>query len=222
MVPEALLLPRRTPGDYMLPITYENQCSACHPTTFERADKDDPRSGKPILHGLQPKDVRDWLESYYTLQFLQGNKALFEAIPGKPRPLPGKVPMPPEQRSLAERVALAEKEVFLGKRNCGECHFAASAWPETEIPKEIERTTVPQVWLKHARFDHAAHRAVDCKACHEKAYRSETHTDVLIPNLDNCTQCHAPQRKSASQWRTAWWHIPRRKRTRSPTRLVCP
>src|SRR5947207_1130921 len=62
VVPEALLLPKRTPGEYMLPISYENQCRACHPTTFERADENDPHSGKPILHGLQPKEVREWLE----------------------------------------------------------------------------------------------------------------------------------------------------------------
>ncbi len=54
VVPQALLFPQRSPGDYMLPISYENQCRACHPTTFDRKDPKDLRTGRPLIHGLQP------------------------------------------------------------------------------------------------------------------------------------------------------------------------
>ena len=32
------------------------------------------------------------------------------------------------------------------------------------------KVSVPELWLPHAKFDHTAHKAVDCRGCHEGAY----------------------------------------------------
>lgn len=195
VVPGDLLLPKRGTGAYMLPISYENQCRACHPTTFDRKDPKDITTGQPILHGLQPEGVREFLQGYYTSRFLAGNEALFEVTPGKPRPLPGKVATPAQQLTLKERIGQAEKDIFLGQKNCGECHYYDGAGAGAEMPKRVVETRVPSVWLEHAKFSHLSHRAVDCKECHADAWTSKTEKSVLIPNRDNCLQCHAPQTK---------------------------
>src|SRR5262249_4485583 len=67
--------------------------------------------------------------------------------------------------------------------------------------KKIVPTNVLTVWYTLAKFNHAAHRGVSCKECHDRAYAdssnpSTSNTDVLIPNMANCVQCHAP----ASRW----------------------
>ena len=56
----------------------------------------------------------------------------------------------------------------------------------------VSPTKVPSVWLPHAKFNHTAHRAVTCVDCHAQATNSTTHTDVMIPGIDNCVKCHAP------------------------------
>ena len=76
---------------------------------------------------------------------------------------------------------------------------AGGKWPAAEFPQKIEPSQVPSVWYKHAKFNHASHRAMDCRSCHEQAYASTTHTDVLLPQIDNCKQCHGPARKEGGK-----------------------
>ena len=44
-----------------------------------------------------------------------------------------------------------------------------------------------------------AHRAADCRECHEGAYADKAQTtvegldkEILVPGIANCVQCHAP------------------------------
>jgi hypothetical protein len=51
---------------------------------------------------------------------------------------------------------------------------------------------VPVIWFQHARFDHGAHRAVDCATCHDVVEQSRDHHDVLLPGISTCLKCHGP------------------------------
>ena len=62
--------------------------------------------------------------------------------------------------------------------------------PERFDKLRVEPTNVPQVWLTSARFDHAAHRALDCRACHANADKSDRAGDVLLPGIKACAGCH--------------------------------
>ena len=44
----------------------------------------------------------------------------------------------------------------------------------------IQATSVPEVWFTNAAFNHAAHRAVDCLACHAGAVTSATMAVGLV------------------------------------------
>jgi hypothetical protein len=49
---------------------------------------------------------------------------------------------------------------------------------------------VTPVWLPHAVFDHHAHQMLACASCHPKALSSQETTDVLIPGIATCRECH--------------------------------
>jgi hypothetical protein len=206
-LPDAAVLPRRSAGATMLPIIYENQCQACHPLTFERNKENEPRSGYvSVRHRLQPKPVHQFLEGHYTAKALEGDFKIFdEKVP--PIPLPGKGLRKDEQPVrdfIRQRVARAERLLF-SDNTCGKCHAGA------KLGGRIEPANIPDVWLKFGLFNHSAHRAVDCRSCHPGAYpflednttpnprASITSSDVLIPDVANCRQCHAPRSNTAGK-----------------------
>jgi hypothetical protein len=186
-LPAAALLPPRSAGAYMLPITYENQCQACHPLTFGAG----PRT---LRHRLQPDQIRTFLDGYFTAQVLQQNPEVFSHLVPK-QPGPGKPVIPEEMPSVLKviraKVEIAEEQLYLGKNNCRLCHHEVGK--EGFAGKGIEPTAVPTVWFPHAQFDHTAHRAVQCKECHAAAETSLTNLDVLLPTRETCQSCHGPK-----------------------------
>jgi hypothetical protein len=202
----AAILPARSAGAHMLPITYENQCRACHALSLEK-----PRDSTPALtvpHGRQPKDLHQFLEGTFISRYLKDQPLLLEH-PAPTRPLPGR-PLTEGEKILRqhveENVLAAEKLLYREKQTCGECHHyeTTDGSRPVEVLKSgaidklrIQPTAVPEVWYTHAVFDHSAHRAVDCLACHGSAATSMTSEDVLLPGKKICAECHAPQTKSA-------------------------
>jgi hypothetical protein len=182
-VPADSVLPPRSGGQYMLPITYENQCAGCHPLTFEKMPDGKPAS---MPHRLQPPEMRRFLEGFYAAQMLKGATGLFDQ-PIKVRPIPGKLPeadTAPARKIIGEKVAEAERKL-LSNNTCLECHERQE---DRIVPPQI-----PTIWFEHAVFDHAAHRAVDCCSCHADARAS---IKASIPNKEKCVECHAPPGQS--------------------------
>jgi predicted CXXCH cytochrome family protein len=55
---------------------------------------------------------------------------------------------------------------------------------------------VPVRWLAHGEFSHRKHDKVPCETCHPMAAGSVLTSDVNLPGLKVCLQCHtdgAPQ-----------------------------
>jgi hypothetical protein len=192
-------------GATMLPINYDNHCRACHPLTL--MPKDPARNGALVVvpHRLQPDEVRSFLWGTYAEKFT----APWRQRPANKRPLPGQAPMTAgEQEKLRKQVVQAtdeadsflrldavgdaEKVLFRGKTTCGECHIYDKSRPQSSLPERIKPTNVPAIWFRSARFSHAAHHAVDCRACHTKADSSRVSSDVLLPGIAECVKCHAP------------------------------
>lgn len=190
----------------MLPISYENQCQACHPLTIERKVADDPKAGYlTIPHRLSPQVIHDLLKAFFTAHIARGQAGFLEKKAN--RPLPGKMPgllEPTVREWIDQKVAHAEKDLYLRKRLCAECHYfegksIAEAIKTGQAPTvRVALPQVPPVWYWHAKFNHTAHRAVQCAQCHAKAESSTLHTDVLIPDRDTCVQCHAPTAKTGT------------------------
>ncbi len=211
-------LPSRTSGKYFLPIHFENQCRACHTLTF------DPRMETvEVPHGVQPDQVSAFLNQTYAAQVLSDDPKLLNEVYTPKATLPGKSPTEmPARKKLDETVAIALKCFFdeapgggvaIQKNNCNECHYFRK--DEKTSKSLVEPTKVPEIWFTHAVFDHTAHRGVSCRECHSRSYAVEADgktmvkdasnvaTDVLIPAIDNCVQCHAPSKASGGWFASA-------------------
>jgi Cytochrome c7 and related cytochrome c len=219
-VPLAASLPARSSSDYMLPITYENQCRACHPLEVEVDSPVKPGTHRvTVRHRLQPGELHDSLEEAYAARFLTSPESL--APDNRPnRRLPSADPSQRqrEREALVDFVYQAEQILYLGKQTCGECHLFSTRdgriQPDQIAPGssptfQVLPPSVPQIWFTHALFDHGAHRAVSCRECHAGAYpdgltstgvkvreASSVSEDVLVPGIATCRQCHAPLRSS--------------------------
>jgi hypothetical protein len=199
----AAAMPTRAAGAYVLPVSYETSCKACHPLTFDPNLKGKDGAPVSVPHHLQPAEVDSFLWGAYVDAYLNRKGGAAEPKPaaGPDRPLPGK-PTRAEAEAQARRDVEKVKEdlfaepkgeakraatyVLSGKTTCGECHSFE------EGGKRIAPPNVPDVWFTKAKFNHASHRALDCKGCHAAAYTSAKSEDVLLPDVANCRQCHSP------------------------------
>jgi len=198
---------QRNAGAYMVPIIYENQCQACHPLEH----KVDTKTWT-VPHRLAPAEIHRLLDDFFTAQLARGIPDFLDRK--VTRPLPFKL-APQDRRKLEEQVAKAqcdlyvrkeidnkaravERDLFLGKQSCALCHYFEG--PQGKTPADyigppkfrVVPTNVPQVWFKHAKFNHTSHRAMSCESCHAGAANSMMETDVLIPKREKCLECHAP------------------------------
>jgi hypothetical protein len=189
----------RADGAYMLPVTYEQHCKACHPLTFDPA-----LPGVQVPHPLQPADVKRFLWGVFSAQEVKALESKMKG--GTDRPLPGHNLTREEKEARArmkdkvvtaakflfqEDLGKAAQFVFKGKTTCGLCHLYEGK-AVAGIPAQIRPVNVPRVWYEHGKFSHKAHRTVQCLDCHQGATESTKHTDVLLPGIENCRTCHAP------------------------------
>jgi hypothetical protein len=200
-LPADLVFPPRSVGAYMVPITYENQCAACHPLTFAKDPDKHDGAYAAIPHRLQPLEVRQYLKDFYTRQYLNGNNQLLERDFQPQRMWPGRQP-DPETKKVGEtiqRMVDASARILLdkaSKNTCSECHTYQGD-PVKDDGSKIVPPNVNPIWFKQAVFNHAAHRAVTCNECHPRATDSDKSEDVLIPGKDVCTACHSPPGRTA-------------------------
>jgi hypothetical protein len=209
-------LPARTSGAFMLPIRYERDCRACHPLQFERN-----RPDRQVTHGLSPREVLDELRQFYAAEAVRHDPALLRrTIP--PHPVPGQAEpgLQRVEQAMADQVLTAARILFgsgvdkapstrehepLGRGGCFECHnFKAFMGPlvreEGYASLEIEPVATNALLFEHARFDHKAHRALQCAACHPGASNSRVNPDPdLLPRIGQCVECHAPLRSTGGR-----------------------
>jgi hypothetical protein len=178
----------RSGGAYMLPIRYNAQCRACHQLDY------DPKL-PPVPHGKQPAELRQLLRQAYSGLYLEhhpdtkATRELKSPLPGRQESAETRV----AREWVDERVATAER-VLYGAKKCGECHEISESSDNLRVSGEI-----PSVWMPRAVFDHSAHRAVNCRECHARAYSdapkaSQASSDVMIPGIATCQRCHTERR----------------------------
>jgi hypothetical protein len=93
-----------------------------------------------------------------------------------------------------KRVRGAEAFLFAGneQQGCRYCHIVQLPATDSTLPR-IVKTAIPQRWLPHSIFNHQTHARAgrSCEDCHRKARASEKTTDVLLPGIASCQECHA-------------------------------
>jgi predicted CXXCH cytochrome family protein len=188
-----------TTGASMLPIRYEVQCRACHELGFDETKPD-----SMMTHRLQPSEVSARLREHFSGEILRDDPALMSRYVS-PRPGLGPISaLEPKEQTLSSlldrKVALASDLLFKGERACQKCHEYTAPSPDG-VPTAVKAANILEVWFTHATFNHSAHRGVDCRSCHAGAYpdanpASKSKSDVLIPGIESCRQCHAPKARA--------------------------
>jgi hypothetical protein len=181
----------------MARINYDSHCAACHPLTF------DARIKRQAPHRVTPDELKAFLTRVYTDNPPPpAGPPPFPPLPGKPQGARG-----PSGDAVRAKVDLGLQMLLGGKRACGECHLAADGGELSASTKEVARPAIPDIWYTHARFDHSIHaaRGITCAECHPGAYATDDKglladyarprkgaEDVMVPDITNCRQCHAP------------------------------
>lgn len=173
-------------GAIMRPINMERDCQRCHTLDFEPSDP-----FRQVPHEQTDKVLRD-LEEYYSWRYLHGMEDTTElGVDPTVFRRPGKV----DDRGARARAtqAAADKAMEVGhelihRRSCAVCHEVRDSdiWPGIEVVP----TRLTERWLPMGIFGHDDHGAVDCADCHA-AEASEDSSDVLIPDIYTCGDCHS-------------------------------
>lgn len=181
-------------GRYMLPIRYEEHCARCHPLNVQALGE------WPVPHPRRHQtaaQVRDALRG----QLLASTPAAGLQRQQKPdepalAPLGARRGPPMTETELGgvnRQLREAERVLFDLSGGCAFCHRELTH-PE-QRPAGLPQYAPPAVtvrWFPHSRFDHAAHRMLECVACHEGATCSTATSDVLLPKRAACAKCHSP------------------------------
>jgi len=196
---------------YLLPISYDKHCMTCHTLnvglTGEFANDLKAAASSfartPLPH-KEPAIVRAVLRDRL-VQFAQQHAIVGSKVELKlPRPLPWKPErnVTDEQWSWASaQAAKAEALLFLNKQaqkadvltSCGQCHIEKGRADGVPI---YEKSAIPSRWYPQSVFNHGSHRNMTCIDCHDQnahgqsVAQSRTASDVLMPTLQKCQECH--------------------------------
>ena len=182
-------------GREMMPIRMEIQCSGCHSLHF---DEHDPSSGVP--HGDLPRMFRA-LREHFSRQYLEAGSPL---QPGGAMRRPGQearqmsLDEQRRARDWADTESLKMARELLEKRVCVDCHDVTHVLGASGFDQwKVSPVRLTQNWMPRARFNHAAHINEACTSCHDQAERSKHSSDILMPGIARCRECHGGAQDSS-------------------------
>ena len=176
-------------------ISFSRDCKSCHPLEF------DPRlPGEEVPHG-EPDAVYNYLYAEYAKLFLrkEGKDEGSDANISRRKPGGQEVDRGTKiefSRTTVEKESRAMEESLFTDRACHLCHMVReredgqSGVREGLGKYDVVKPDIPQLWMPASIFDHGAHLEVACESCHQGVRESSETTDVLLPGVDNCRQCH--------------------------------
>lgn len=176
------------------PIKFENHCQGCHSLGF-----DDRLPDTQVVHGDSEAVFPALFTAYSKLLLSKetGSVPLESARPGA-HVLSLDSPKMMSIKDVVNASRAAEKELFT-KTACFLCHETGMK-PDSEQTDEkshykVTKPEIPDVWFTAAKFNHGAHEEISCESCHGKTRESTKTSDVLLPKIETCKECHTQERK---------------------------
>jgi len=183
-------------GEHFVPVTMERSCASCHQLIF---DPNEPTRQLP--HG-KPLDAVYMIEDYFARKYGDPTLPVKECkqnrrIPDMPPCVPVDVCTGPPYLCAKHRAEAEIANQFAG-RGCVSCHEVDDSHA-SDIHERFEVIPVrlTKDYFEKARFSHRAHAVQKnltgddaCLSCH-KARDSKESAQVMIPDIDNCLQCHS-------------------------------
>ena len=191
------------------PIDMEANCGACHDLAFAR----DGGTVRTLPHG-KPAQVAGIIRDFTLSQAISPRPDVQRI--GFDRRLPGRMAeVETAQLRLSgigdarARAQAAVATIFTGKGLggngiCTDCH-AVSDNGAADITRRfaIAPVSLNDHYLRQGQFPHGKHRTFDgktgeasCTACHTGVMKSRLSSDVLIPGVGTCRQCHGAPAKT--------------------------
>lgn len=194
-------------GLHFEPTTMKEHCASCHTLKLEPE-----MSNREVPHGSVPA-VLTALREFYSFIVERGGiqpsaepltRSIGISRPGGGAPLPARsfVNVPGNAKARAEAAA---RELF-EKRSCVICHEVTPTTepgmpgtPGQDLPQwKITPIQHKHPWMTQSVFNHATHSTEACTDCH-KADTSRKATDVLMPGIGVCRDCHAGSKPAANK-----------------------
>lgn len=170
-------------GGLMAKVDMETHCADCHRLTF------DPLAPtRRVSHG-KPEMVFRELREYYAARALEGGVPE-KTAPAVVRRRPGTSLSEPERQEALDwsvsRAIQAASYIFSASQ-CGTCHIVVKgAKPDDWTVRPVRMT---ERWQPKSIFSHVKHHDMECADCHA-ADESLASTDVLLPKIETCRNCH--------------------------------
>ena len=177
---------------YMAAPTYASACQSCHALQFDNHFSESvPHDTPQVVHAFIVNKLTQYIRQHP------------EAIHESPRPsrlmFGGTISREPQTARVAhnaeEWVELhaADAENLLWHKTCLQCHTLNYSRTDQNglagLPT-VAPSNIKQVWLPNSVFSHYSHASFDCKSCHTKTLSSQETSDVLIPSIKTCQDCH--------------------------------
>lgn len=197
---------------YMKPVNYEQHCAVCHQLYYEKNNTPTAaKTDRPVVPHAKPEIVRGFLTNVFTEQ--AGNQKSTDNPRSQPStpPLPGRSRLSQAQAAQVnqsvkdiENYLLREPEKtvrdhdhkFFGleaRGGCRFCHEVSRSNNGTSSNWSIVPPQIPQRWMPYSKFSHSSHRNVNCVKCHGDVYASNNTSDVLMPSIQTCRECHTTE-----------------------------
>ncbi|MSP44175.1 MAG: hypothetical protein EXR08_12605 [Alphaproteobacteria bacterium] len=178
------------------PIGMEGTCERCHQLVF-----DPRRPDRTLPHG-QANNAQMLIREFYSDYALRGGVNDVQApAPDITRQRPGEQTPVTSQRQTAplawaDQQAQRVADMSFGKTMCGNCHEVSSGSGKGPLNWSVVPALINKAWLPRGRFDHSAHSdMLECDSCHA-AETSKKSSDVLLPKIAVCKNCHGGENVS--------------------------
>ena len=135
----------RSSGAYMMPITYENQCRACHPTAVDPSELQATGLSKELAltvpHGLQPDQLHGIVTQAAAARAIADGDEPSQLAPKDRRAMPGRSGEQAQRthdlpETIRQTTADLERILFANHQTCYECHhYESEPTPELECRK---------------------------------------------------------------------------------------
>ncbi len=173
-------------GARFRPLQMQRDCGDCHLLDFDPAYPE-----RVVPHG-DAQAVTAFLVDYYSRRFLE---SYLDPL-GRPVTTrrAGPKPSAADRERLLRDARLQAGRVtrdLFERRSCAQCHAVTPTATSAGV-WQVEPVKLRSSWFPDATFSHADHGTAltRCETCHQ-AKSSRAATDVLLPSIATCRECHA-------------------------------
>lgn len=172
------------------PINFENHCQSCHSLGFDTNHPD-----LQVPHA-KPDVVYDFIFAEYAKQLLVDSNT--EQSQSSERIKPGSDLKRSDTqsnkafvKSEVEKLARSAEQELFTRTACQLCHITNEKNILADKSKfEVVKPQAQIAWMPAAIFSHAPHQEISCSSCHHAVKDSKETSDVLMPKIKDCKNCH--------------------------------